>query len=69
MKKAKRILMGLATLSLFTMGSCKKCSECHYYDVNGKEVEFGERCGKDLKDIEKNGYDVSGKNLEVHCGH
>lgn len=48
--------------------SCKKeeCHECHY-DLNGTEVELGEKCGKDLEAIEKSGIEVSGTVYEVHC--
>jgi hypothetical protein len=66
MKKTKTILALAATAVLFSMGSCKKCAECHY-DLNDTEVEIGEYCGDDLKEIEKSGYQVNGQTLEVHC--
>lgn len=66
MKKTKAILLATTSVVILTMGSCKKCAECHY-DLNGAEVEIGEYCGDDLKDIEKSGYTVGGQTLEVHC--
>lgn len=48
--------------------SCKKdeCHECHY-EKNDVEVELGERCGDDLKNIEASGFNDGGVVYEVHC--
>lgn len=50
------------------LASCKKeeCHECHY-EYNGQEVELGERCGDDLKNLEASGYAVDGTVYDVHC--
>ncbi len=48
------------------VASCKKCHDCHY-DSPAGEVEIGEYCGDDLKDIEDDGYTVDGTVYTVHC--
>ena len=52
-----------------TVVSCKKnqCSECHYDDAQGLEVELGEKCGDELETLEANGYNLGGVNYDVHC--
>ncbi len=63
--KSKLIFSGLLVIGMaFT--SCEKCAECHYDGPNG-QVEIGEYCGDDLKDIETSGKTVGGVNYEVHC--
>lgn len=49
--------------------SCKKdeCAQCHYDGPNG-EVELGQKCNDEMKDLEKNGYTKDGKTYTVHCG-
>lgn len=66
MKNLKKLVaIGFVVLAI---SSCKKdeCHECHY-DVNGSEVSIGERCGDDLKAVEKDGYAVNGEVVTVHC--
>ena len=61
------IILGASLLLM--AASCKKneCHECHY-DSAGSEVELGQYCGDDLKNIEANGYtDTAGVNHTVHC--
>jgi hypothetical protein len=68
MKKSIFILSAVALLGT-SMVSCNKntCSECHYEDATGAEVELGEKCGDELEDLEANGTNVGGTNYEVHC--
>lgn len=68
MKKSTNLLFtGLFAAALFS-ASCNKseCHECHY-DLNGAEVELGEKCDEDLETLERDGIDVNGVNYEVHC--
>lgn len=53
---------------ILAAASCKKeeCHECHY-EMNGSEVELGEKCGDDLKSLEASGYTVNGTVYDVHC--
>jgi uncharacterized lipoprotein YehR (DUF1307 family) len=72
MKKSVKIFSAavfmFASVALISCGK-NKCEECHYELSNGSEVELGDYCGDDLKNIEKNGYtDSTGTNYEVHCG-
>lgn len=62
----KKIIFSVLVVSTFAFTSCKKCSECHYDGQNG-EVEIGEYCGDELKDIEASGYTVGEEYFEVHC--
>lgn len=64
----KRSLVIALGFGLVLFESCKKneCHECHY-DVNGTEVEIGEKCGDDLEAIEKDGIVVNGVQYTVHC--
>ncbi len=64
----KRSLVIALGFGLVLFSSCKKneCHECHY-DVNGTEVEIGEKCGDDLEAIEKDGIVVNGVQYTVHC--
>lgn len=43
MKKISKLVVASAVISLAFITSCKKekCSECHYDDAAGKEVELG----------------------------
>lgn len=68
MKTIKIILFIAALAMQSVLSSCKKCANCHYDDASGKEVEIGEYCGKDLENIEKNGMEVNGAMVEIHCG-
>jgi hypothetical protein len=54
--------------AVFFLGSCEKCSECHY-ELNEKQVEIGEYCKEDLENIENTGYydAVTDSTYEVHC--
>jgi hypothetical protein len=54
---------------MVTLVSCNKnkCAQCHY-DNNGAEVELGEFCGDDIKNLENNGHTVNGVNYPAHCG-
>lgn len=68
----KKLLIVAVTIGFVTLTSCKKCHECHYEVVDAAgaetEVELGEHCGDDLKDLEANGYKLSdGSVAEVHC--
>lgn len=49
--------------------SCKKneCHECHYENDQDVAIEIGKYCGKDLENIEKNGFSVGSTTYEVHC--
>ncbi len=66
MKKYILITVAAGSLSLI---SCKKnkCYECHYDGPNG-EVELGEICGDDVKNLEENGYVTDSVTYEAHCG-
>ena len=58
------------SLPVFTLlVSCKKneCHECHYENDQDVKIELGNYCGKDLENIEKNGYSDGQKSYEVHC--
>ena len=63
----KKVILGILAISAIGFTSCKKCSECHYeaLDSSGMEVEveFGEHCGDDLKDLESIGYQLSDWNF------
>ncbi len=61
-------LILFAATSVVSCGK-NKCEECHYELTDGSEVELGDYCGKDLKEIEKNGFtDAEGNKYDVHCG-
>jgi len=69
MKVAKIGIAALAFVGFAFVGCSKnKCSECHYEDTTGAEVELGEYCGDDREDIEANGYSDGTTTWEVHCG-
>jgi hypothetical protein len=63
----KRTLLLAAVVAMAAFSSCKKCHECHYDGADGKKIDLGEHCGKDLENLEKNGTTVDGKTVEVHC--
>lgn len=60
----KQLLVGLGIL--FISVSCEKCHECHYEGETG-EVELGEYCGDDLKNLEENGFTVGDTTYTAHC--
>jgi len=63
----KKTAILLVSIAVFSLNACNKCHECHY-DNNGAEVELGEYCGQELKDLEANGYpDSTGTVHTVHC--
>lgn len=66
--KHKIFTLLAVSLSMLVFVSCKKdeCHECHF-ELNGQEVELGNKCGEDLKSLEKNGYMQDGVLYEVHC--
>ena len=66
--KKQFLVIGLALVAM-TAVSCKKnqCSECHYDDAQGEEVELGEKCGDELETLESDGYNLGGVNYVVHC--
>ena len=69
MKKQMKKIGFAATAVLFlAVTSCKKdeCHECHY-DMNGSEVELGEKCGNELEELEASGYASNGTTYDVHC--
>ena len=67
MKKSKSIII-LTAFAAITFSSCdKSCHECHYEDSNDQEVELGEKCDDELKELEKNGIEINGTSYEVHC--
>ncbi|MFK7787270.1 MAG: hypothetical protein AB8B56_19260 [Crocinitomicaceae bacterium] len=69
MKAAKIGLAGLALVAFGFVGCSKnKCSECHYEDATGAEVELGEFCGDEREDMEANGHSDGTTTWEVHCG-
>ncbi len=59
----------IAGIALFTM-SCNKdvCTECHYDDADGNEVELGEKCEDEIETLEAEGHTVDGTTYDVHCG-
>ena len=65
----KRIFIIACVFGGLAISSCKKneCSQCHY-DKDGQEIELGERCGKDIDELEANGYNDNGTVYEAHCG-
>ena len=69
------LLLFAAAISFFALtSSCNKnkCSECHYDDINGNEVEMREFCGDELENLEAVGSytDSTGYTGVVHCeGH
>jgi hypothetical protein len=69
--KKQFLTIGLAASAVLVFGltSCKKeeCSECHY-EMDGQEVELGERCDDAIADIEASGFAADGVTYEVHCG-
>jgi hypothetical protein len=67
MKKVM-LSLGIFSLSILTLGSCKKnkCTECHY-EKGGVEVELGEKCGDDIVALEGSGFYDNGTLYEVHC--
>jgi hypothetical protein len=68
MKKVVRFALPFVAFAALSLTSCKKCEECHYDDADGKEVDLGEYCGDDLKEIEKNGnIEINGVMYDVHC--
>jgi len=59
----------IALVSVFAMSSCNKnkCHECHY-DKAGAEIEMGEFCGDELKNLETLGtFTDSTGTYTVHC--
>lgn len=66
MKKSSLFIA--AGLIVLASVSCKKkeCHECHY-EKDGVEVELGEKCDDDLKNIEASGFNDGGTVYEVHC--
>jgi hypothetical protein len=67
MKKTFNSILVIGAFFVFSTSCNKKeCHECHY-DLNGTEVELGEKCDEDLETLEKDGIDVNGVNYEVHC--
>lgn len=68
--KKQFLTIGLATSAFLVFGltSCNKeeCHECHY-ELNGQEVELGEKCGDALTELEASGYALDGQVYEVHC--
>jgi len=67
----KKLVLNVAPFLFagFLVISCdkNKCHECHY-DKNGSEVELGEKCGQELKDLEALGtFTDSTGNYVVHC--
>lgn len=62
----KQLIVGITLLSLTSLMSCKKCSECHYDGASG-EVELGEYCGNELENLENSGYTAADTTYEVHC--
>ena len=72
MKNSRKLTAILILIMSYTFTSCKKeeCHECHYDGLGEVEVELGEKCGDELKDLEANGYAADGTVYEVHChGH
>jgi len=62
-----KYLIGLGLLTvLFSVSSCNKCHECHYDGPSG-EVEIGEYCDDELKNLEDNGYTLDDTVYTVHC--
>ena len=67
----KKVILfsALAFSFLVTTSSCSKnkCHDCHY-DKAGAEIEMGEYCGDDLKQLEALGtYTDSTGIYTVHC--
>lgn len=57
----------VAAIVLLTSCKKNKCYECHYDGPNG-EVEIGEKCGDDVKNLEQNGFVTDSVTYEAHCG-
>ena len=66
MKKGIVCILAIGTLVLVSCNK-NKCYDCHYDGPNG-EVELGEKCGDEVKELEENGHTVDGTNYTVHCG-
>lgn len=65
----KRTIIAATAVGILALVSCNKnkCYECHYDGPNG-EVEIGEKCGDEVKELEENGYTVDSVTYEAHCG-
>ncbi len=57
-------------LGIVFLPACKKnkCAECHYDADANTEVELGQKCGDELKNLEANGYSDGTNTYTVHCG-
>jgi len=68
--KKKFLTIGLAASAVLVFGltSCNKeeCHECHY-EMDGQEVELGEKCDDALTELEASGYALNGTTYDVHC--
>lgn len=65
----KTISTIIAVSAIVLLTSCKKnkCYECHYDGPNG-EVELGDKCGDEVKELEENGFVTDSVTYEAHCG-
>jgi hypothetical protein len=65
----KSIFLAAMLVLIVGTSACKKnkCAECHY-EQGATQVDIGEYCGDDLKNIEASGYIVDSILYEVHCG-
>lgn len=62
-------MLSATVVASAVLASCDKdkdCKDCHY-DTDAGEVEIGERCGDDIKALEKSGYEVNDSTYTVHC--
>jgi len=68
-KQMKKIGFAAIAVLFLAVTSCKKeeCHECHYEDMDGQEVELGEKCDDALEQLEASGYAVNGTTYDVHC--
>lgn len=63
-----KVLLALFSGILLLFVACEhSCHECHYEDANDQEVELGEKCDDELKELEANGFEVDSITFEVHC--
>ncbi len=62
-------IIAALTLLFAGLSACKKnkCAECHY-ELGSTQVDIGEYCGDDLKNIESSGFIADSIVYEVHCG-
>jgi hypothetical protein len=67
MKKSTVLSAMLLFFWGFTACEKNKCAECHY-ELGATQVDIGEYCGDDLKNIEASGYALDSMVYEVHCG-